>query len=112
MRVEGFWKGLGEFLTDTVGDAVAEVVLTVLACALLAALAGIAYLSWSFSPRGTLAGAGVFSLLFAHGVWRLYRKSVPGRGHRVLAAVTTTLVVVTACTVAFLLFYASGCGCV
>ena len=76
MRVERFWKSLGEFLSETVGEAVAEVVLTLLACALLAALVGIAYLSWSFSPRGTLAGAGVFGLLLAHGAWHLHRKSV------------------------------------
>jgi len=90
MRVERFWKSLGEFLSETVGEAVAEVVLTLLACALLAALVGIAYLSWSFSPRGTLAGAGVFGLLLAHDAWRLRRKSVKKRGHRILAAATTT----------------------
>ncbi|WP_353945308.1 lysine transporter LysE [Streptomyces sp. HUAS MG91] len=112
MRVEGFWKGLGEFLADTLGEAVAELVLTALACALLAVLAGIAYLSWSFSPRGTLAGAGVFCLLLAHGAWRRYRKPARKRGPRILAALTTTLFMATTCTAAFLLLYASGCDCV
>ncbi|WP_420036233.1 lysine transporter LysE [Streptomyces sp. cg28] len=108
VRVEGFWKSLGDFLAETVGEAVAELVL---ACALLAALVAIAYLSWSFSPRGTLAGAGVFSLLLAHGAWRRYRKPARKRGHRILATLTTTLFMATTCTAAFLLFYASGCGC-
>ncbi|MFE6891002.1 hypothetical protein [Streptomyces sp. NPDC057694] len=103
-------KGFAEFLADTVGELVAEAVLSVLACLLLAALVGTAYLSWSVSPRGTLIGAGVFSLLFAHGAWSRYRKSARKRGHRALAAVTTTLFVVTTCTAAFLFFYASGCG--
>lgn len=105
-------KGVAEFLTETVGEFVGEVVLSVLACALLAGLVGIAYLSWSVSPRGTLVGAGAFGLLFAHGAWRMYRKSAKKRGHRALAAVTTTVFVVTCCTAAFLLFYASGCSCV
>ncbi|MET7509616.1 hypothetical protein [Streptomyces albidoflavus] len=51
-------NGGGDFLTEWVGEAVAEAVLSLLACVLLGCLALIAYLSWSFSPRLTLAGAG------------------------------------------------------
>ncbi|MFC9386638.1 hypothetical protein [Streptomyces venezuelae] len=38
-------------MVETLGEAVAEVILSLLACALLGCLALIAYLSWSFSPR-------------------------------------------------------------
>lgn len=47
-------KGVGEFLVELVG----EVVLSLLACALLGLLALTVYMSWSFSPRATLAGRG------------------------------------------------------
>lgn len=70
MGVRRAAKGAGEFLMETVAEAVAEVILPLLACALLACLALIAYLSWSFSPRLTVAGAGLLSLFLAHGAWR------------------------------------------
>ncbi|NED03616.1 lysine transporter LysE, partial [Streptomyces sp. SID6648] len=56
MGVRRAAKGVGEFLVETVGEAVAEVILSLLACALLGCLALIAYLSWSLSPRFTIAG--------------------------------------------------------
>ncbi|MCD9904791.1 hypothetical protein LUR56_41045 [Streptomyces sp. MT29] len=65
-------------------------ILTLLACAMLAGLALIVYLSWSFSPRLTVAGAGLPSLLLAHGAWKIFRDPAKGRGHRGLAAATTT----------------------
>ncbi|MCG6499970.1 hypothetical protein [Kitasatospora sp. A2-31] len=49
-------KGVGKFLIDMVGEVVGEAILTLLACALLGCLGLIAYLSWSFSPRLTVAG--------------------------------------------------------
>lgn len=61
MGVRRAAKGVSEFLMETVGEAVAEVILSLLACALLASLALIAYLSWSFSPRLTVAGAALLS---------------------------------------------------
>ncbi|MEU3304780.1 hypothetical protein ABZ729_33960 [Streptomyces sp. NPDC006678] len=62
---------------ETVGEAVAEVILTLVACVLLACLALIAYLSWSFSPRLTVAGAGLLSLFLAHGAGG--SSVIPGR---------------------------------
>ncbi|MFD7991476.1 hypothetical protein [Streptomyces mexicanus] len=61
MGVRRVAKGVGDLLIETVGEAVAEVILNLVACALLGCLALIAYLCWSFSPRWTIAGAGLFS---------------------------------------------------
>ncbi|WP_406156355.1 lysine transporter LysE [Streptomyces sp. NBC_01005] len=110
MGVRRAAKGVGDFLIDTVGEAVAEVILTLLACALLACLVLIAYLSWSFSPRLTLAGAGLLSLFLAHGAWQTFRAATKGR-RRGLAAVTTVSFTLTAMTALFLLLYATGCDC-
>ncbi|MET9635780.1 lysine transporter LysE [Streptomyces virginiae] len=104
-------KGVGDFLVETVGEAVAEVLLSLLACALLGALALIAYLSWSFSPRLTLAGAGLLSLALAHGAWSTFRGPGKGRGRRGPAAVTSFAFLLTAATALFLMFYATDCGC-
>lgn len=111
MRVRRVAKRISEFLLETVGEAVAEVILTLLACALLAGLALIVYLSWSFSPRLTVAGAGLLSLFLAHGAWKIFRDPAKGRGHRGLAAATTTGFTLTAATAVFLLLYGAGCGC-
>ncbi|KOU33905.1 hypothetical protein ADK53_17080 [Streptomyces sp. WM6373] len=98
-------------MVETVGEAVAEVLLSLLACALLGALALIAYLSWSFSPRLTLAGAGLLSLALAHGAWSTFRGPGKGRGRRGPAAVTSFAFLLTAATALFLMFYATDCGC-
>ncbi|MFE2850364.1 lysine transporter LysE [Streptomyces lavendulae] len=111
MGVRRAAKGISEFLMETVGEAVAELVLTLLACALLAGLALIVYLSWSFSPRLTVAGAGLFSLFLAHGAWRIFRDPAKGRRQRRLATVTTAVFTLTAATGVFLLLYGTGCGC-
>ncbi|MFF9978985.1 lysine transporter LysE [Streptomyces erythrochromogenes] len=104
-------KDVGEFLVELVGEAVAEVVLSLLACALLGLLALTVYMSWSFSPRATLAGVGLLSLAVAHGAWRTFRAPAKGRRRRGLAAVTTVVFTATAATAVFLVFYATGCGC-
>ncbi len=104
-------KSVGEFLVESVGEAVAEVVLSLLACALLGLLALIVYVSWSFSPRVTVAGAGLLSLALAHGAWRTFRAPAKGRRRRGLAAVTTVVFTATAATAAFLALYAPGCNC-
>ncbi|MCW1099346.1 MULTISPECIES: lysine transporter LysE [Streptomyces] len=110
MGVRRAVKGVGEFLVDTVGEAVAEAVLSLLACLLLGCLVLIAYLSWSFDPRLTIAGAGLLSLLLAHGAWRTFR--APGNGgRRGLAALTTVAFGASAATALFLLLYATDCDC-
>ncbi|MFD8026590.1 lysine transporter LysE [Streptomyces lavendulae] len=111
MGVRRAAKAISEFLMETVGEAVAELVLTLLACALLAGLTLIVYLSWSFSPRLTVAGAGLFSLFLAHGAWRFFRDPAKGRRRRGLAAVPTAVFTLTAATGVFLLLYGTGCGC-
>ncbi|MEU8677605.1 lysine transporter LysE [Streptomyces sp. NPDC048560] len=111
MGVRRAGKNVGEFLVETVGEAVTEALLSVLACALLVGLALIAYLSWTFSPRLTLAGAGLCSLFLAHGAWRGYRDPAKGRRRRGVAAVTTVGFTLTAATAVFLLLYADGCDC-
>ncbi|GAA0617624.1 lysine transporter LysE [Streptomyces crystallinus] len=110
-RVTKVAKSVGEFLVEMVGELVGEAIMQVLACLLLACLVLIVYVSWSFSPRLTVAGAGLFSLLLAHGAWKICRDPAKGRGRRGLAAVTTVCFGATATTAAFLLFYAPGCGC-
>ncbi|MFE1949625.1 lysine transporter LysE [Streptomyces sp. NPDC059524] len=104
-------KGIGEFLMETVGEAVAEAILTLLACALLLGLLLIAYLSWSFSPRLTVAGAGLFCLFVAHGAWSVFRDPTKGRRRRGFAAVTAAGFTLTAATGVFLLFYGTECSC-
>ncbi|CAM5669500.1 Lysine transporter LysE OS=Streptomyces tendae OX=1932 GN=GUR47_35530 PE=4 SV=1 [Streptomyces tendae] len=110
MGVRRAAKGFGDFLIDTVGEAVAEVILSVLACILLGCLALIVYLSWSASPRLTIAGAGLLSCLLAHGAWQTFRR--PGKVRsRGLAALTAAVFTGAAATALFLLFYVPGCDC-
>ncbi|MFG3164974.1 lysine transporter LysE [Streptomyces sp. NPDC048232] len=110
MGVRRAVKGVGKFLIDTVGEAVAEAVLSLLACLLLGCLLLIGYLSWSFDPRLTIAGAGLLSLLLAHAAWRTFRAASNGR-RRGLAALTATSFGAAAATALFLLLYATDCGC-
>ncbi|MBB1247035.1 lysine transporter LysE [Streptomyces durbertensis] len=110
MRVRRAAERVGEFLIDAVGEVVAELLLRLLACGLLACLALVAYLSWSFSPRLTLAGAGLLGVLLAHGAWRFFRPAPKG-GRRGLAAVTVAGFGATAVAALLLLFYATDCGC-
>ncbi|MER5814326.1 lysine transporter LysE [Streptomyces californicus] len=111
MGVRRAAKSVSKFLLETVGELVAEVILTLLACALLACLVLIAYLSWSFSPRLTVAGAALLSLLLAHGAWKIFRDPAKGRRRRGIAAATTAAFTLTAATGAFLVLYAPGCDC-
>ncbi|MFD5570277.1 lysine transporter LysE [Streptomyces cadmiisoli] len=110
MGVRRAAKRVDDFLTETVGEAVAEVILNLLACALLGCLALIAYLSWSYNPRLTLAGVGLLSLTLAHGGWKSFRAPVKGR-RRGLAALTVAIFTLAAMTSLFLLLYATGCDC-
>ncbi|MEU3243354.1 MULTISPECIES: lysine transporter LysE [unclassified Streptomyces] len=110
MRVRRAAKDVGDFLIEMVGEAVAEVILSLLACALLGCLALIAYLSWSFSPRFTVAGVGLLSFFLAHGACR--PSALPRRvARRGLAALTAGGFTVAAMTALFLLLYATGCDC-
>lgn len=111
MKVRGVAKGIGEFLKETVGEVVAEALLGLLACALLACLVLTAYLSWSFSPSLTFVGAALLSLFLAHGAWGTFRDPAKGRRRRGVASVTMAGFTLTAATAIFLLFYASGCDC-
>ncbi|MFE2295452.1 lysine transporter LysE [Streptomyces sp. NPDC059452] len=103
-------KGVKDFVVDLVGEFVGEVILSVLACALLAGLVLAAYLSWSFSPRLTLAGAALLSLFLAHGAWTTSRGPAKG-GRRAVTAVAAAGFTLTAGVAFFLLFYATDCGC-
>jgi TRAP-type C4-dicarboxylate transport system permease small subunit len=103
-------RGVGDFLIDTVGEAVAEVILTLFACLLLGCLVLIAYVSWSASPRLTVAGAGLLSCFLAHGAWQTSRTPAKGR-RRGLAAVTAAGFTGAAATALFLLLYSPGCDC-
>ncbi|MFE6183910.1 lysine transporter LysE [Streptomyces sp. NPDC056465] len=110
MGVRRAGKGVADFLVETVGEAVAEVILSLLACALLGCLALVAYLSWSLSPRFTIVGAGLLSLFLAYGAWHTFRTPAKGR-RRGLAALTAAGFTVTAMTALFLLLHATGCDC-
>ncbi|MFE2011381.1 lysine transporter LysE [Streptomyces sp. NPDC059491] len=110
MGVRRAAKGVGRFVTEAVGEVVGEALLSLLACVLLGCLGLVAYLSWSFSPRFTLAGAGLLGLLLAHGAWRTFRTPEKAR-RRGLAAVSATGFTLTAATALFLFFYATGCDC-
>ncbi|MFE0701698.1 lysine transporter LysE [Streptomyces sp. NPDC058872] len=110
MRVGRAAKGVGDFLVRTVGEIVGELLLRLLACVLLGCLTLIAHLSWSFSPRFTIAGAGLLGLALAHGAWQTFRTPAKGR-HRGLASLTAVGFTATAVTAAFLLLYATECNC-
>ncbi|MFJ7058542.1 lysine transporter LysE [Streptomyces griseobrunneus] len=103
-------KGTKDFLVEAVGEAVGEAILTLLACALLAGLALLTHVSWSYSPRLTLAGAGLLSLFLAHGAWAAFRDPRKGR-RRTITTVAMTGFTLTAATAVLLLFYATGCDC-
>ncbi|MFE4695299.1 hypothetical protein ACFRH6_35265 [Streptomyces sp. NPDC056749] len=111
MGVRRAAKGFAEFLVETVGEAVAEALLGALACALLLCLGFLLHLSWSFSPRSTVLGLGVLSLLLAYGGWRTFRDPVEGGRRRGIAAVTTAFFTLTATTAVFLLVHGTGCDC-
>ncbi|MFG3304900.1 lysine transporter LysE [Streptomyces wuyuanensis] len=103
-------KSVIDFLIETVGEAVAEVILSLLACALLGCMVLIAYLSWSVSPRLTIAGAGLLGLFLAHGAWQTLRTPMKGRRSG-LAALATTGFTLAATAALFLHLYTTGCDC-
>ncbi|MFE7892798.1 lysine transporter LysE [Streptomyces sp. NPDC057412] len=110
MGVRKAAKGVGDFLAETAGEAVMEVLLSLLACAVLGCLVLTVYLSWSYSPRFTIAGVGLLSLVLAYGGWHAFRS--PGKGRRRgLAALTAAGFTVAAVTALFLLLYGTGCDC-
>ncbi|MFI8003343.1 lysine transporter LysE [Streptomyces sp. NPDC086010] len=111
MGVREVVKDVGDFLLETVGEAVAEVVLGVLACAVLAALVSAVVLSWSLSPVSTIAGAGLLSLLLAHGGRNSFRKPGRSRARRGAAAAGTAGFAVATGVAAFLVFHGTGCDC-
>ncbi|MEU8538470.1 hypothetical protein AB0C52_00455 [Streptomyces sp. NPDC048717] len=104
-------KGVGEFLTETVGETLADLILQALACALLVALALVAYLSWSFSPNLTLAGAGALGAFLAYGALSVFRTPAKPRRYRWFAAAGATVFTAVASTAVFLLLYGTECGC-
>ncbi|MEF9914490.1 lysine transporter LysE [Streptomyces sp. P5-A9] len=110
MGIRRATKGIAEFLVETVGEAVAEMVLGLLACALLIGLVLTAYLSLSFSPRLTVAGAALLGLFLAHGAWQTFREPVRRR-RRGCAAVAAAGFTLAAATAVFLLLYATDCAC-
>lgn len=110
MGVRKAAKDVGDFLVETAGEAVTEVILSVLACVVLGCLALTAYLSWSYSPRFTIAGVGLLSLVLAYGGWHAVRSAGKGR-RRSLAALTAAGFTVAAVTALFLLLYGTGCDC-
>ncbi|MFJ3877216.1 lysine transporter LysE [Streptomyces sp. NPDC090077] len=110
MRVRRAVKAVGDFVIEAAGEFVGELILSLLACALLGGLALAVHLSWSASPRLTVAGAGLLALLFAHGAWRTFRDPAEG-SPRGFAAVTAACFTLAAGTAGFLLVYGGDCGC-
>ncbi|WOX26408.1 lysine transporter LysE [Streptomyces solicathayae] len=104
-------KRAGKWPAEQVGEFLAEAILNVVACVLLGSLILITYLSWTWSPRLTVAGFGLFGLLLAHGAWRTFRAPAKSLGCRRTAAVTTAIFTAVAATAFFLLAFAADCGC-
>ncbi|CAM5638854.1 MULTISPECIES: lysine transporter LysE [Streptomyces] len=103
-------KGVGDFLVDAAGEAVAEVILSVFACVVLGCLVLTVYLSWSYSPRLTVAGGGLLTLFLACGAWHVFRASGKRR-RRGFAALAAVGFIVSAVAAFFLLLYGTGCDC-
>ncbi|MEU2246701.1 hypothetical protein [Streptomyces sp. NPDC019224] len=104
-------KRVGEHLREQTVEAVGELALTALACILLGALIWAAHLSWSASPRLTVAGSVLAGLAFIHGAWTMLRAPSQHPRRRGVAATTTALLALGAGTSLFLAFYATGCDC-
>ncbi|MEU7022427.1 lysine transporter LysE [Streptomyces sp. NPDC046203] len=104
-------RGIGDFLTETVGETLADLILQGLACALLAALAALTYLGWSFSPHLTLAGAGALGAFLAYGAVSAFRTPAKSRRYRWFAAAGAIAFTAVAGVAVFLLLYGTGCGC-
>ncbi|MFJ4337414.1 lysine transporter LysE [Streptomyces sp. NPDC088915] len=98
----GFLKGTAEEIVEAVG----EVVVQALACALLIGLAVLAVWGWSVSPVLTGAGGGLFALFTGYGLWEMFRGSERHRKGRLASAA-----VVTAGCVLLFAYFASGCSC-
>ncbi|MET9930368.1 MULTISPECIES: lysine transporter LysE [unclassified Streptomyces] len=98
----GFLKGTVEEIAEAVG----EVVVQALACALLIGLAILAVWGWSVSPVLTGAGGGLFALFTGYGLWETFRGSERHRKGRLASAA-----VVTAGCVLLFAYFASGCSC-
>lgn len=105
-RARRVLRGIGSFLRELVEDAVGELVLTVLACSLLAGLALAFAWGWGRDPIATGGVAAAVLVFIGYGGWELLRPTKPGRRGR-LAAVAGGVF-----SVAVVLFlYASSCGC-
>ncbi|MFB7027055.1 MULTISPECIES: lysine transporter LysE [unclassified Streptomyces] len=95
-----------EFLKEAVVETVGELLLQLLACALLVGLVALALWGWSVSPVLTGAGGGLFALFTGYGLWELFRGSERHRKGRLASAA-----VVTATVVLVFAYYASNCYC-
>ncbi|MGA5216483.1 lysine transporter LysE [Streptomyces cinereoruber] len=101
-RVRGFVKWTAEEIVEAVG----ELLLQLLACALLVGLVFLAAWGWSVSPVLTGAGGGLFALFTGYGVWEAFRGSERHRRGRL-----TSAAVMTAGVVAVFAYFASECSC-
>ncbi|MFR9755813.1 lysine transporter LysE [Streptomyces sp. TR06-5] len=105
-RVHRALRRIGSFLRELVGEAAAELVLTVLACIILSGLVLAFALGRRLNPLATGGAAGAVLVFLGYGGWELLRPTKPVRRGR-LAVVAGAMFSVAVVVV----LYASNCGC-
>jgi hypothetical protein len=99
-------RGVGSFLKELLGELAGEVVLTVVACLVLAGLALAFVWGWERSPLVTGGVGGALLGFLGYGGWELFRPAAPGRRGRLAGAAAATFGV----AVVFIA-YAWSCNC-
>ncbi|MFD5016703.1 hypothetical protein [Streptomyces chartreusis] len=99
-------RGIGSFLNELLMEIAGGVVLTLVACLVLAGLAVAFVWGWGRSPLVAGGVGGALLAFLGYGGWELLRPARPGRRGRLAGAAATTLTV----TVVFVV-YASSCNC-
>ncbi|MGW2618707.1 lysine transporter LysE [Streptomyces sp. NPDC001500] len=105
-RVLRVIRGSGWFFKELLGEAVGELVLTLVACFAVGCLA-LAFVSgWARSPLVTGGVGGVLLVFLGYGGWEAFRPARPGRRGRLAGAAATGFAVA-----ALFLVYAWSCNC-
>jgi hypothetical protein len=93
-------------VAECVGEVLFEMVLTLVACLLLAVGAAVFLAGWRISPLVAGGSLGCFLLLAGYGAREVFRPAKPGRRGRLAT------VAVTAFALVALVLYGASCDCV
>ncbi|MEH0545813.1 lysine transporter LysE [Streptomyces sp. B21-105] len=99
-------RGVGSFLKEPLGELAGEVVLTVVACLVVAGLALAFVWGWERSPLVAGGVGGALLAFLGYGGWELFRPARPGRRGRLAGVAAATFAVA-----ALFVTYAWSCNC-